>query len=115
MLLQTITVDEWRFTAYRREPDWISKYMFPGSELASVAEILASLARTTRLSLYHAEQIGTHYARTLHAWRERFHARLNDVRALGYHERLSECGIYTWAIARPHFREPRLNPGAEPR
>lgn len=87
MLLQTITVDDWRFAAYRREPNWISKYIFPGAELASVAEILSSLARTGRLSLFHAEQIGTHYARTLHAWRARFHARLDDVRALGFDDR----------------------------
>ena len=87
MLLQTITVDDWRFADYRRAPNWISKYIFPGAELASVAEILAALARTSRMSLYHAEQIGTHYARTLHAWRERFHARIEQVRAQGFDER----------------------------
>ena len=87
MLLQTITVDEWRFAAYRREPNWIAKYIFPGAELASTAEILASLARVTRLGLFHAEQIGTHYARTLHAWRQRFHRRIDEVRALGFDER----------------------------
>lgn len=31
----------------------IAKYIFPGGELASLAEILASLARTGRLGLYH--------------------------------------------------------------
>ena len=87
MLLQTITVDEWRFRQYLGEPTWISKYIFPGAELASQSEILASLARATRLSLFHAEQIGTHYARTLHAWRERFLSRLDDVRAQGFDER----------------------------
>jgi cyclopropane-fatty-acyl-phospholipid synthase len=87
MLLQTITVDDWRFADYRSSPNWISKYIFPGAELASVGEILASLARTTRLSLYHAEQIGSHYARTLHEWRVRFRARLDDVRAQGFDER----------------------------
>jgi cyclopropane-fatty-acyl-phospholipid synthase len=87
MLLQTITVDDWRFAAYRSEPNWIAKYIFPGAELASQAEILASLARVTRLGLFHAEQIGSHYARTLHAWRERFHRRLDEVRAQGFDER----------------------------
>ena len=87
MLLQTITVDDWRFADYLRTPSWIAKYIFPGAELASVAEILQSLARTTKLSLFHQEQIGTHYARTLHAWRDRFHARLDEVRAQGFDER----------------------------
>lgn len=87
MLMQTITVDDWRFADYRATPSWIAKRIFPGAELASVAEILASLARVSRLSLHHAQQIGTHYARTLHQWRESFHARLADVRAQGFDER----------------------------
>jgi cyclopropane-fatty-acyl-phospholipid synthase len=87
MLLQTITVDDWRFADYLRTPSWIAKYIFPGAELASVSEILQSLARTTRLSLFHHDQIGTHYARTLHAWRDRFHAKIDEVRAQGFDER----------------------------
>ena len=87
MLLQTITVDDQWFAKYHGTPDWIEKYIFPGSELASVGEILRSLARSTSLSMYHAENFGTHYARTLQAWRARFHQRLDGVRALGYDER----------------------------
>lgn len=87
MLLQAITVDDWRFAEYRRSPNWIAKHIFPGAELASVAEILASLARVARLSLHHTRQIGTHYARTLHHWRRRFLARVDEVRAQGFDER----------------------------
>ena len=87
MLLQTITVDDQWFPKYHGTPDWIEKYIFPGGELASVGEILKSLARTTSLSMYQAENFGTHYARTLHAWRTRFHRSLDRVRALGFDER----------------------------
>ena len=87
MLLQTITVDDQWFPKYQGTPDWIEKYIFPGGELASVGEVLTSLARTTSLSMYHAENFGTHYARTLHAWRLRFHQSLDRVRALGFDER----------------------------
>jgi cyclopropane-fatty-acyl-phospholipid synthase len=87
MLLQTITMDDQWFPRYHGTPDWIEKYIFPGSELASVGEILRSLARTTSLSMYYAENSGTHYARTLHAWRARFQQNLHRVRALGYDER----------------------------
>jgi cyclopropane-fatty-acyl-phospholipid synthase len=40
----------------------------------------------TRLTPFHLEQIGTHYARTLHEWRRRFTERLPEVRALGFDE-----------------------------
>ena len=87
MFLQTITVDDQWFPQYHGTPDWIEKYIFPGGELASVGEILKSLARTTSLSMYHAENCGTHYAHTLRAWRARFHRNLARVRALGFDER----------------------------
>lgn len=86
MYLQTITVDDQWFPKYHGTPDWIEKDIFPGGELASMGEILKSLARTTSLSLYRAENCGTHYARTLRAWRERFHHHLARVRALGFDE-----------------------------
>jgi cyclopropane-fatty-acyl-phospholipid synthase len=87
VFLQTITVDDQWFPKYHGTPDWIEKYIFPGGELASVGEILSSLARSTSLSMYHAENCGTHYARTLHAWRARFHQHLAHVRALGFDDR----------------------------
>jgi len=36
------------------------------------------------MKLFHLEDIGPHYATTLRHWRERFFARLPEVRALGY-------------------------------
>ncbi len=87
MFLQTITVDDQWFPKYHGTPDWIEKYIFPGGELASLGAILGSLARTTSLSVYHAENCGTHYARTLRAWRARFHDNLAQVRALGFDDR----------------------------
>ena len=86
-LIQTITVDDQRFEAYRAAADWVEKYIFPGGELAALGAILQSVARTTDMSLFHAENIGMHYTATLHAWRERFTARLPEVRALGYDDR----------------------------
>jgi len=87
MLLQAITMNDRKFPVYRRRADWIQKYIFPGSELASVSGICQSLARATSLSLYHAEDMGTHYARTLAAWRERFQGAIEEVRDLGFDER----------------------------
>ncbi len=87
MVLQTITVDDQWFPNYHGTPDWIEKYIFPGGELASVGEIVKSLGRTTSLSMYHAENRGTHYAQTLGAWRARFHRNIERVRGLGFDER----------------------------
>jgi len=95
MLFQAITINDRKFPVYRRRADWIQKYIFPGSELASISGICASLARATNLSLFHAEDMGTHYARTLHAWNDRFHDAIDSVRALGFNERFIRMwGLY---------------------
>ncbi len=105
MLLQTITVPDQRFAGYLEYTDWIQTYIFPGSELSAVGEILKSLARATRLGLHHAEEIGQHYARTIAAWRERFLAALPEVRALGFDDRFIRMWEYYLAICEASFLE----------
>jgi len=105
MLLQTITMNEQKFPVYRKRCDWIQKYIFPGSELASVAEVLRSLGRCTGLSLFHAEDIGLHYAETLKLWRERFMLRLPEVKALGFDEHFQRMWLYYLSYCEGAFRE----------
>ena len=105
MFLQTITMNEQKFPVYRKRCDWIQKYIFPGSELASVAEILRSLRRCTELSLFHAEDIGLHYAETLKQWRDRFMLRLGEVKALGFDERFLRMWEYYLSYCEGAFRE----------
>ncbi|MBS1819687.1 MAG: class I SAM-dependent methyltransferase [Acidobacteria bacterium] len=105
MLLQTITVDDQHFPHYHGQPDWIEKYIFPGGELASVGQILGSLSRVTSMSVYHAENFGTHYARTLHEWRARFHRQLDRVRAMGFGERFIRMWDLYFAFCEAAFLE----------
>jgi cyclopropane-fatty-acyl-phospholipid synthase len=105
MFLQTITMNEQKFPVYRKRCDWIQKYIFPGSELASVAGIMSSLGHCTGMSLHHAEDIGQHYAETLKAWRERFLARLDQVRAMGFDENFVRMWEYYLAYCEGAFRE----------
>ncbi len=109
MLLQTITMNEQKFPIYRKSSDWIQKYIFPGSELASVAEILRSLARCTRMSLFHAEDIGAHYAPTLEAWRRRFLANLDAVRKLGFSDRFIRMWEFYLAYCEGAFLERHIS------
>ena len=105
MLLQTITILEEKFQQYRKQSDWIKKHIFPGAELASVIEIQRSLARSTRMQLFHSEDIGKHYALTLHEWRRRFLDRLPEVRHLGFDERFVRMWDYYLAYCEGAFRE----------
>jgi len=109
MLLQTITIPEQELSAYRKRVDWIQSYIFPGSELASIGEILGSLRRGTQLALAGVENLGTHYAKTLAAWRERFFQKLEQVRALGFDERFQNMWDFYLAWCEGAFRERYIN------
>jgi cyclopropane-fatty-acyl-phospholipid synthase len=109
MLLQTITLPEQEVRAYRKRVDWIQTYIFPGSELASLAEMQRSLARCTQLSVAHTETFGVHYAKTLAAWRERFFQQLEAVRRLGFDERFQRMWDFYLAWCEGAFRERYIN------
>jgi cyclopropane-fatty-acyl-phospholipid synthase len=109
MLLQTITLPEQQVAAYRKRIDWIQTYIFPGSELAAVGEILRSLARKTQLALTNAENLGGHYARTLAVWRERFFEKLVEARALGFDERFQRMWDFYLGWCEGAFRERYIN------
>ena len=104
-LMQTITMNEPHFEAYRRGVDFIQQHVFPGSELASLLEVHRSLARATRLAVRGLEDLGPHYARTLRAWRERFHARRDEVAALGFDARFRRFWDYYLASCEGAFLE----------
>jgi cyclopropane-fatty-acyl-phospholipid synthase len=84
MLVQGITIRDELYEDALKSVDFIQKFIFPGGFLPSVSAMTASLARRTDLQMLHLQDIGLHYATTLKRWRERFFARLDAVRALGY-------------------------------
>jgi cyclopropane-fatty-acyl-phospholipid synthase len=92
MLLQAITIADQRYEEALREVDYIKKFIFPGGFLPSIAAMSKSVARVTDMKLFHMDDIGPHYARTLADWRERFFDRIDQVRESGY----SDAFIRMW-------------------
>ena len=87
MLLQAITIADQRYEQARRSVDFIQKYIFPGSTIPSVTAMLAAVTSSSDLRLVHAEDIGPHYATTLHHWRQNFLRNRSAIAALGFPER----------------------------
>jgi cyclopropane-fatty-acyl-phospholipid synthase len=108
MLLQAITIRDQFYDQARRSVDFIKRFIFPGSFIPSVKAIADSLERATDLKIYHLEDIGPHYARTLKLWRERFMARHSEVRALGYPESFIRMWEYYLCYCEGGFEERQL-------
>jgi cyclopropane-fatty-acyl-phospholipid synthase len=85
--IQVITIPEQRYASYRRRPDFIQRYIFPGGHLPSLEAMSGTMGRRSALYIDDVENIGMHYAETLRRWRERFLANADKVRALGFDDR----------------------------
>jgi cyclopropane-fatty-acyl-phospholipid synthase len=86
MLLQAITIQDQHYHAQLRTVNFIQRYVFPGSFIPSISAIADSLRRVTDLKIFHLQDIGPHYARTLALWRRNFFDHLAAVRKLGFND-----------------------------
>jgi cyclopropane-fatty-acyl-phospholipid synthase len=82
--IQVITIPEQRYDHYRRRPDFIQRYIFPGGHLPSLQAMAGAMGEDSELFVEEVENIGPHYAETLRRWRERFVDNVGGVRALGF-------------------------------
>ena len=104
-LVQAITIEDHRYAQALRAVDFIKRHIFPGSFIPSVSAMLGAMARGSDLGLVQQQDFGHSYALTLKAWRERFLARLAEVRALGYDERFIRMWEFYLAYCEGGFRE----------
>ena len=105
MALQAITITDQFYDGQVRSPDFIKRYIFPGSFIPSVSAITSAVARATDMNLFHLEDITPHYARTLRTWRERFFNRIDNVRKLGYPESFIRMWEYYFCYCEGGFLE----------
>ncbi len=93
VLLQAITIDEKRFAAYRKRPDFIQRHIFPGGMLPTRA-IMEREASRAGLKLVHHESFGDSYVRTLREWRARFLPAWPKLEPLGFNQRFRRMWEY---------------------
>jgi len=92
LAIQGITYNDQNFDDYKNSVDFIKKYIFPGSCLISLSQVIDVMKVHTDLALVDMEDITQHYTETLKRWRENFLKVLPDVRKLGF----SEAFIKMW-------------------
>jgi cyclopropane-fatty-acyl-phospholipid synthase len=102
--IQAITMPDDRYERYRRKPDFIQRFVFPGSCCPSHGAIAGAVAKSD-LRLAHAEELGPHYAETLRRWHDRFDANIERVRELGYPPRFERLWHYYLSYCEAGFAE----------
>jgi len=101
--LQVITVPNERYESYRRNCDFIQKYIFPGGLLLSHKYILETMNKNSSLIEKEYISIGEHYVKTLEHWKENFSNNLDKINTLGFSDKFIRKFIYYFSYCQAAF------------
>ncbi|MEO5323728.1 cyclopropane-fatty-acyl-phospholipid synthase [Mesorhizobium sp. CC13] len=101
--LQIITINEAAYPLYRKRPDFIQRYVFPGGMLPT-PELLKSLGADHGLDYLRERVFPQDYARTLAEWRTRFWSSWERIVPLGFDERFKKLWEFYLHYCEAGFR-----------
>ena len=102
-MIQTITIRDDLFAAYRKGTDFIQQHIFPGGMLPSKGAFRQQAERQG-LVVRDEFAFGPDYAHTLALWREAFEARWPRIAALGFDETFRRLWRFYLAYCEAGFR-----------
>jgi cyclopropane-fatty-acyl-phospholipid synthase len=105
MLIQAITIKDQLYKDALKDVDFIKKYIFPGGFLPSINSMIDAISNKTDMKLFHLQDIGPHYAKTLNDWRRRFFEKLDEIRNLGYSDEFIRLWEYYFCYCEGGFIE----------
>lgn len=106
--IQVITIHASAFETYRREPDFIQLYIFPGGMLPTIGRFHAE-AQAAGLTVRETHLFGRDYAHTLARWHERFDAAEEQLEAMGFDHAFRQTWRYYLAYCQAGFLAGRIN------
>lgn len=106
--IQVITIQDSMFDVYRRQPDFIQKYVFPGGMLPCPSA-LKSISEKYGLNIEKEKIFGLDYARTLAMWKDRFNTAWPDITKLGFDDHFRRLWEYYLAYCEAGFRSGNID------
>lgn len=109
-VVQVITIADAHFDHYRRTPDFIQRFIFPGGMLPPVSA-LQSQAERAGLTLRCDVSFGLSYASTLAEWRRRFLAAWPAIEPMGFDAKFKRLWEYYLCYCEAGFLAGRVDVG----
>jgi cyclopropane-fatty-acyl-phospholipid synthase len=100
--IQAITIQDSMFQSYRREVDFIQRYVFPGGMLPS-PQVLKAFGERFGVPVIRERIFGQDYAKTLATWRNNFRTAWPNLTPLGFDERFRRLWEYYLAYCEAGF------------
>jgi len=108
--IQAITINENDFDGYRKTPDFIQRYIFPGGMLLTKTA-MAEQGKRVGLILENVDNFRLSYAKTLRLWRERFLERWHEIEKLGFNDNFRRKWVYYLSYCEAGFEEGSIDVG----
>ena len=108
--IQSITIANEFFETYKRRPDFIQKYIFPGGILPS-EDKLNSAVSSAGLKILDDYYFGKSYAETLRRWQSTFEQKWDDLKNLGFDEKFQKMWRYYLSYCEAGFETGHINVG----
>ena len=100
--LQIITIGDQFFPHYRKNVDFIQKYIFPGGMLPSENALQEQITKAG-LNKIKIDNFGQSYSRTLRIWHRQFNAVWTDIAPLGFDDRFRRMWNFYFASCAAFF------------
>ena len=108
--IQSITIANEFFETYKRRPDFIQKYIFPGGILPS-EDKLNNAVSSAGLKILDDYYFGKSYAETLRRWQSTFEQKWDDIKNLGFDEKFQKMWRYYLSYCEAGFETGHINVG----
>ena len=101
--IQVITIDDKYFDDYKKFPDFIQKYIFPGGMLPSISAIEKPIQQSG-LKIDKIDSFGKDYASTLSIWSKQFNSAWPKISKLGFDNRFQRMWNLYFAYCEGGFK-----------
>jgi cyclopropane-fatty-acyl-phospholipid synthase len=109
-VLQIILIEDKRFEDYRKNVDFIQRYIFPGGLLPSVEAFTQKLEEND-LKLTDSHLFGASYAKTCALWQKNFQHAWSDIKPMGFDDRFKRMWEYYLSYCEAGFKAGTIDVG----
>ncbi len=106
--IQAIIIKDELFDRYKKNQDFIQKYIFPGGFLPSLQSI-KDYTKKTGLTLSGYNSYGIHYSHTLSKWRENFIGSWNNISQQGFDSSFKKIWDFYFSYCEAGFRAKNID------
>jgi cyclopropane-fatty-acyl-phospholipid synthase len=106
--IQAIVIKDELYDRYRKNEDFIQKYIFPGGFLPSLQSI-KNYSKNSGLQLTDYNSYGIHYSNTLKEWRQNFIRSWNEISKQGFDSSFKKIWDFYFSYCEAGFKSKNID------